>query len=92
MSQENSQNDNLYLWDKDINLRVLYEYLVNMHKANLKLDDEAIENLKKSGINNPIDLANFCFKSGWDEAVKVLLQGIAQREIGKDGNCQDKIQ
>ncbi len=90
MSQKS--NDNLYLWDKEVNLRVLFEYLTTMHKSNIKLDEDAIEKLQKAGFTNPIDLANFCFKSGWNEAISVLLKTIAQRYEEIDGKDKIKIE
>ena len=52
-----------------------------MYTSNIVLDEEAFKKLSEMGFKNPVDLANYCFKSGWNEAIKVMLQTLRKNGI-----------
>ena len=60
--------------DENVNSSNLLNMLTKMHDSNILLDKEAITKLQKAGFKHPVDLANYCFKSGWNEAIKTVLQ------------------
>jgi len=59
-----------------IEINDLIDILTSMYNSQIALDKNAIEKLKKQGFNNAIDLSNYCFKSGWNEAIKSILQAL----------------
>ena len=73
-------NDELLLENKSIDLKILFDFLKDMHNSNIKLDDEAMNTLKQMTFKDGQELINFCFKTGWNEAVGVLLNALIIKE------------
>lgn len=57
-----------------ISVETLLDVCTKMYTSNIVLDEDAIRKLQDLGFKNPVDFANYCFKSGWNEAIKVMLQ------------------
>ena len=54
----------------------LIDVLTKMYSSTVVLDEDAIKKLSDAKFTHPVDFANFCFKAGWNEAVKVMLQAL----------------
>ena len=57
----------------------LVSVFTSMYGSNVVLDEDAIMELKKLGFKDPVSLANFCFRGGWNAAIKVVLQSLEKK-------------
>ena len=71
---------------EDVPVENLIEILTKMYSSTIVLDEEALKKLSKARFTHPVDFANHCFKCGWNEAVKVVLQSLRKpdEDINKE--------
>ena len=65
---------------ENVDVLGLIDVLTRMYSSTVVLDRDALDKLGKGGFKHPVDFANYCFKSGWNEAVKVMLQSLRKEE------------
>lgn len=64
----------------NVDVNDLVDVLTKMYSSTIVLDEEGLKKLGKVKFNNPVDFANLCFKAGWNESVKVMLQSLRRND------------